>query len=44
MLDEPDHLVELGRRLYGFEPYNIESALRELVDSHDPPLLRVFRM
>jgi AAA family ATP:ADP antiporter len=39
MLDEPDHLVELGRRLYGFEPYQLESALRELVDSHDPWLV-----
>ncbi len=39
MLDEPDHLPELGRRLYGFRPYDVDSALRELVASHDPWLV-----
>jgi hypothetical protein len=39
MLDEPDHLCELGRRLYGFEPYEAEAALREIQNAHDPWLV-----
>jgi ATP/ADP translocase len=39
MLDESDHLPELGRRLYGFEPYDAETALREIIGTRDPWLV-----
>jgi ATP/ADP translocase/HEAT repeat protein len=39
MLDEPDHLPELGRRLYGFEPYSADTALREIMGTRDPWLV-----
>jgi ATP:ADP antiporter, AAA family len=36
MLDEPDHIEELGRRLFGCASQTAESAIRELIDSDDP--------
>lgn len=39
MLDEPDHLAELGRRLYGFEPYDADAAIREIMGTQDPWLV-----
>lgn len=39
MLDEPAHVQELGRRLYGFEPRTAENAVRELIASKDPWLV-----
>jgi len=39
MLDEPQHVQEIGRRLFGFEPQTAESAVRELIASVDPWLV-----
>jgi AAA family ATP:ADP antiporter len=36
MLDEPEHVQEFGRRLFGCEPRTAESAIRELIASGDP--------
>ncbi|HVW83847.1 MAG TPA: hypothetical protein VHB50_04175, partial [Bryobacteraceae bacterium] len=36
MLDEPQHLQEMGRRLFGVEPYRTDTAIRELIGSRDP--------
>ncbi|HWD99534.1 MAG TPA: hypothetical protein VG345_10870, partial [Bryobacteraceae bacterium] len=36
MLDQPEHVEELGRRLFGCAPQTAESAIRELIDSGDP--------
>ncbi len=36
MLDEPDHVQEMGRRLFGFVPRKAEDAVRELMGSSDP--------
>jgi AAA family ATP:ADP antiporter len=39
MLDEPRHVQEIGKRLFGFEPQTAESAVRELIASVDPWLV-----
>src|SRR6185437_5394844 len=39
MLDEPQHVQEIGKRLFGFEPQTAESAVRELIASVDPWLV-----
>jgi ATP:ADP antiporter, AAA family len=39
MLDEPDHVHEMGRRLFGFERRDAEPAIRELIASDDPWLV-----
>jgi AAA family ATP:ADP antiporter len=36
MLDEPTHVHEFGKRLFGCEPQTAESAIRELIASGDP--------
>ena len=36
MLDEPAHVHEFGRRLFGCEPQTVDSAIRELIASGDP--------
>lgn len=35
MLDEPSHIEEMGRRLFGVEPRNAEGAIRELIQCND---------
>lgn len=36
MLDEPEHVHEFGRRLFGCERQTAESAIRELIATGDP--------
>jgi AAA family ATP:ADP antiporter len=39
LLDAPEHVLEIGRHLFGIEPKTPEQAVRELIHSGDPWLV-----